>query len=98
MSSRTKVVGVAWYRPGDWSRLREISADAHALEESHGKWLESANRIVRQLEQGSVRVRKVIVDLDELLAFCHASNIALDSKARSRFVAVKVQAEKTALE
>ena len=35
------VVGIAWWRPQDWNRLREISDDRQNLEDSHREWLEN---------------------------------------------------------
>ena len=94
MPRRKQIVGVAWYRARDWNRLRQICADPEALEESHGEWLRTANRILREVEKrDGVRMRKVIVDLDELVEFCHREGIALDAKARSRFVAEKLEVE-----
>ena len=29
---------VAWYKPEQWSRLREISVDRDQLEETYGEW------------------------------------------------------------
>lgn len=34
-----RVMGIAWYRPEQWPRLREVSADIEGLEETHAEWL-----------------------------------------------------------
>ena len=88
-----KVIGIAWYRPQDWNRLREIAADPDELEESHGAWLTTVQRVMRRMERDRLRVRKVIIDLDELQAFCRKEGLANTCASRSRFVAEKVRRE-----
>src|SRR4051794_4034876 len=94
-NSRETIVGIAWYRPQDWNRLREISVDPEAMEESHAKWLESTNRTLRVLQKKGHRVRRVIVNLDELLDFCRREKMQLDARARSQFVADRIRDEET---
>jgi len=36
------VTGIAWYRPEQWERLREVSEDVENLEETYEAWLETA--------------------------------------------------------
>jgi hypothetical protein len=90
---RKAVIRIAWYRPRDWQRLREIAADANIIEESHAEWRYEATRVLRQLERQGVRVRKVIIDLDELTAFCRKRRVPIDAAARSSFVAERVHQE-----
>jgi hypothetical protein len=34
------VTGVAWYRPKQWQRLREVAEDVENLDESYEAWIE----------------------------------------------------------
>src|SRR6267154_1168773 len=36
------VTGVAWYRPEQWERLREVSEDVENLDETYDAWLLTA--------------------------------------------------------
>ena len=46
--------GVAWYRPEQWERLRDIVPDPEALEETYEEWLAMATRALSRLaEQGN---------------------------------------------
>lgn len=87
------IIGIAWYRPRDWERLRQLSTDSENLEDSHGEWLVGVNRAVREMEKEGLRIRKVIVDLDELVGFCQREAVQLDAAARSSFVAWKLSQE-----
>jgi hypothetical protein len=85
------VMGFAWYRPQDYQHLLDISADAKDLEDSHEKWLASASRAMRKMRREGIQARRVIVDLDELQAWCETERIPIDSAARARFVAEKLR-------
>ena len=84
------VVGIGWYRPQDWARLREISVDRDNLEATHAEWVVQANRVVRQLEETGQACDRIVVDPEELLAWCRAHGCPVDGAARSRFVSEKV--------
>ena len=93
--ARPIVLGVAWFRPQDWNRLREIAADRDALEESHQEWVEGATRTIRKLERQGVRPRRVIIDLDDYLAWCAARKLPLDGSSRASFAAERIRDEET---
>jgi len=90
---REMIVGIAWFRAADWTRLLEISEDRNELEDSHAKWLEQANRVLREVEKGGLKARRVVINLDELLAWAAARKVPIDGKCRSNFVAEKVRQE-----
>jgi hypothetical protein len=93
MPNRKVVVGVAWFRPQDWNRLLELSEDRDGLEDSHGAWRDSANRLIRELERGGIHARRVVIDLDELVAWCKEQNRPLNGAARADFTSKKVRIE-----
>ena len=88
-----QVVGIAWFRAADWARLLEVSDDRDKLEDSHSKWLEQANQVLRELEKGGLKARRVVVDLDELMHWAAARNLPINGESRSKFVAEKVRQE-----
>lgn len=81
------VVGCAWYRAGQWERLREIAADAEKLEETYEAWVENAERALREMRESGMRVEKVAVDLEALLAWCQRQELEVDAHARALYVA-----------
>jgi hypothetical protein len=85
------VVGIAWYRRDQWTRLREIASDADKLDELYEDWLAGAQKILVRMEVAGVRAQRVDVDLDELARWCRAEGRALDSAARAAFVASRLR-------
>ncbi len=85
------VTGLAWYRREQWARLREISEDADALEDTYDDWLASATRALRELRRSGVRVRRVDVDVEDLLGWCNERGRAVNGASRANYVAEKMR-------
>jgi hypothetical protein len=79
------VTGVAWYKPEQWSRLREAAADPTVLEDTHKEWLRLAQKTVLDMARQGIRTERVEIDVDELIAWCRKQRRALDSSARAEF-------------
>ena len=87
------VVGIAWYRPEQWQRLREISVDREDLEDTYREWVRNTERAIRELNRNGLQCVKVAVEVKELLNWCQNLNIPVNGEARSRFVSEKLQSE-----
>lgn len=85
-------VGIAWYKRREWERLRQAVSDPERLEATHREWLRIAKKASRDLKAAGVDHERVIVRVDELVAWCRARNLPVDAGARGRFVAFKLQA------
>jgi hypothetical protein len=85
------VVGVAWYRPAQWERIREISADADDLEETYEEWLNSAEQNLKEIKVPGLHLLKVDIDSEQLIAWCNLRGLELNAEARSQYVAEKVR-------
>ena len=91
-SNESKIVtGVAWYRPEQWERLREVSEDVDNLEETYDAWLKTAERMLSDGIPADVRVEKIDIDVEELLAWCNVKGLAMNAESRSKYVAEKVR-------
>jgi len=86
-------VGIAWYEPEQWQRLREISEDREELEETHQEWVRDVMRAIKELERNGIQCVKVAVDIDQLLEWCQNQKIPVNGEARSRYVSDKLQSE-----
>jgi hypothetical protein len=86
-------VGLAWYRPEQWQRLREISVDRGELEDSYQEWLRNAEKAIRELNRNGIQSVKVPLEVEELLHWCQSQNLPVDAEARSRYVTEKLQDE-----
>jgi hypothetical protein len=90
-SARTAVIGAAWYRMEQWIRLLEIASDRDALESTYTEWELNAERALIDFVRQGVQVRKVDIDVDELLSWCRGKGFPVDAKARAAFTAEKLQ-------
>ena len=81
------IIGVAWYRPEQWSRLVEICADADALDESYEGWLRNATARFAELTAAGFSLQRVDVDVERLLAWCVVQGRPVDNTARSEYAA-----------
>jgi len=82
-----KAIGMAWYRRDEWDRLREVSSDADALEETWEEWRAVAEEKLRELRERGLRVEKVVVDVELLAKWCEEAGRTVDGAARSEYAA-----------
>ena len=91
-SNETQIVtGVAWYRPGQWQRLRDVSDDVDNLEETYDAWLQTAKRMLREGIPAGIVVRKIDIDVEEVLAWCNVRGLPMNAQSRTQFVAERVR-------
>jgi hypothetical protein len=83
--------GVAWYRREQWPRLLEVAEDADELEDTYEEWLGIANERFDEFNVPGVLLKKVDVDIEELITWCGERGRPVDARARSEFVAEKVR-------
>lgn len=81
------VFGMAWYRPDQWQRLREVSSDAEDLEDSYDEWFELAEERMRDLREAGARAERVQIDVEELARWCDAEECPVDAAGRARYAA-----------
>ena len=85
------VMGVAWYRRDQWDRLLEISSDRAELEDTYDEWKAVAEENLGNLAKHGYKLRKVEIDIEELLIWCNSQNRAVDGDARTEFTVVKLR-------
>jgi hypothetical protein len=56
------IVGIAWYTPEQWERLKLLADDAETLDDTHKDWLKNATGHVRGLKRQGFQVVKVPLD------------------------------------
>ena len=78
-------LSVAWYKPEQWNRLLEISADAAELEATFAEWLIHAEKTLKALGRRGVFPEKVDLDTEALLAWCNERNLKINSESRSQY-------------
>ena len=91
MEDEAMVIGVAWYTPLQWKRLKKIAADPCQIDETYEDWLQSYDRIIRDLNARGMDARRVPVNVDELEKWCAKKNRPNDSSARSEFAVERLR-------
>ena len=84
-------LGVAWYKPEQWERLREISADANDLEATYDEWLRVAEEGLHHMREVGLRPERIEVDVEALWRWCRAHEYPVDAEARARYVAEQLR-------
>lgn len=88
----TPVIGVAWYHSDQWERLKEVSEDRVDLEETWEEWSRGAEETLQRGRAKGLDVRKVDVDVEELVRWCQAKRRPINGESRSAFAVEKLQA------
>jgi hypothetical protein len=85
------VIGIAWYEPGDWTKLRAIAPDIETLENTHEEWLAVAEKSLRELRLAGYKPQRVPVTVAALQAWCDLLGRRPDASARSEYASVELQ-------
>lgn len=87
-------VGLAWYKPEQWQRLREVASDVKDIEERYEDWQLIAEEKLAELRMLGIQVQKVEVDINELVAWCAIHGLLVNAESRAKFVAKKLEQKK----
>ncbi len=85
-ASNTFVISMAYYRKKDWHRFIKIIDDRFSMHDSWHEWHKDFQKTKRDLVNHGFKVVDIVVDLDELTAYCELRGIKNDGRARSQFV------------
>jgi len=84
--TKTLLMGVSWYRPEQWERLREISEDKATFEIPYEASLVESEKKIQNLEAQGIRPIKVEVDVEELLTWYTAQGLAVTPETRTKYM------------
>ena len=84
--SKTLIMGVSWYRPEQWERLREISEDKDTFALSYEASVVESEKKIQDLEAQGIRPIKVEVDVEALLTWCTAQGLPVTPEIRTKFM------------
>jgi hypothetical protein len=79
------LVGVAWYDPAEWSKLKQVASDAENLDDTYEAWQRNLERTERELSAKGLVVRRVLINVDALVEWCRAHNRAVNGAARAEY-------------
>ena len=88
---QTTAVGVAWYSPAEFLRLRECAADLDIIEDTHAEWEDNAIKVLQVLARQGVMAERVPLIVDEVVRWCAERGRPFDSAARAEYVSEVLQ-------
>lgn len=89
--AKKPVTGILWWKPEQWEKAKQISSDGHVFDDTYQDWKKSAEKALKNFQDLGITVYKIEIELDTLIKWCKDQKTPNDSKARSRFVSLKVQ-------
>jgi hypothetical protein len=84
--STARARGLPWFAPEQWAQLRDVSEDRGELATSYETWLAENQRAYDGLATCGVNIKKVVVDVNALTAWCRANKLRVDANSRPAFV------------
>jgi len=96
ISQANVAIGFAWYRKDQWLLLKALSVDSDQMDNTYEDWLRGATSSFERLVQQGMLVKRVEVDIRDLVAWCEKQNVPLNGAARSGYAAEKLQRESSA--
>ena len=84
-------LGMAWWQPEQWERLKEISEDRDDLDDSYKEWRKNATESIKEIESTGQVVKRVSINLEELILWCNKKGILVNGKARAEYAAYVLQ-------
>jgi len=80
-------IGIAWYKKEDYETLKRLFADGDNLPTTYDDWLNTAERLLKQLRRDGQAFQKVYIDPDTFPSWCAARGLEMNAEARTRFSA-----------
>lgn len=77
-----KIVGMAWYRPDNYLRLRAMFEDGDKLHRTYSEWLAAAEAGQERFEAQVIRVFRVDIDLNDFPKWCVTKGLNLNAASR----------------
>src|SRR5262245_18939389 len=84
--SKTLIMGVSWYHPEQWDRLREISEDKENFAMTYEESLLESEKKIQDLEAQGMRPVEVEVDVEALLTWCTTQGLPVTPETRTKFM------------
>jgi hypothetical protein len=81
-------VGVPWFTRGQYEKLLKVGDDRATMLPTFDEFERIAGQRFEQHKARGLPVEKVLIDVDEFVAWCQAEARPIDADARAEFAAV----------
>jgi len=89
--NKSLVMGVTWYRPEQWERLREIVEDKENFDKTYEESRLDSETQIKQLESQGLRPVKVEVDVEEMIKWCSDQGLSVTPETRTKYTITKLR-------
>jgi hypothetical protein len=89
----TLVLGVCWYMPDEFIKMKQAASDGDNFEDTYEDWLQFAEKTMKDLKKQGVNPRKVYVKTDDFRLWCKKNDLYTGGPARTRYVAEILKSE-----
>lgn len=88
MATQVQIVGMAWFKPENFVRLRAMFEDGDKLHRTYDEWLRAAETGRKAQEVKGLRVICVDIDPDDFPKWCIAQGVNLNANARMQYASL----------
>ena len=85
------VVGIAWYRPEQWSALKEFCEDRERMDSTYEIWRRGTQKAIRGLRKEGQEIERIDFDLEEFKVWCSVHRKRPVAASRSEFANLKLR-------
>ena len=88
MAAQVQIVGMAWFKPENFVRLRAMFEDGDKLHRTYDEWLRAAETGRKAQEVKGLRVVCVDIDPNDFPKWCKAKGMNLNANARMQYASL----------
>ena len=83
-------VGIGCFRKEDYDKILSISDDRDTMNETWEEWKKKSDNMKKSLKKEGYTVVDILVLPPDLMYWCHAKKMRINSEARAQYVQEKV--------
>jgi hypothetical protein len=91
--ARDAVVGVAWFSRDEWLKLVDVVPDRSELDDTFEQWEQSAEGAAAMLRGRGIAIKKVMIEVEALMAWCREHKRQPNGPARADYVGLLLREE-----
>ena len=84
-------IAIAWYKKEEYDKLLKVIIDKGSMPSNYNDWFEIATATIEDLKNQGFDVKKIVVDVDELIEWCRVMKKENTAKNRALFVSLRAK-------
>ncbi|MEL6863185.1 MAG: hypothetical protein AAFP19_02145 [Bacteroidota bacterium] len=83
--------GIGIYEKKDYAEILRLCEDSLSMDDTWEEWRQSMKKSVKNFREIGIKTVEITVKPKELVDFCRARGLTINSQTRSNFIAHKVK-------